>query len=187
MQGGYLEIVFRNIILEGPDTPDFGAFARLTSIVIELRAARCAKSDTVTTVNNEDYNVLVKREPVIGALSVDVPYFSPKSYENILWKYNASGVLKPFGYEPFWDGESDSDSIPLPGQIHKQLLCFNHEALSILEGDFGPVAKSAAICHDYEFAYKGKRYLLQFGTLDLLTGRMQSAILREYIWWGDLW
>jgi len=114
--------------------------------------------------------VRVERKPDIAALSLSVPYFSLRSYENIIWTYDTNDVVVPFKYNTFWDGESSSDAIPLAGQIHKQMLCFNHEALSILEGSFGPVNKDYAVGPEWEFVYKNKRF-----------------ILREFIWWDDLW
>ena len=185
--GGVLDINFYNFHTSGEDTPDYGSYVRLTAIKAKLNVKSVLKSDTVTTINNSDYNVKVERKPEFGAMSASVPFFVAQNYPGALWTYDANNVLVPYDYANYLDAFSASTAIPLPVQIHKQMLCFNHVSLTTLEGNCGLVDKSDRLDFNEEFYYKGKYYLLQSGTLDVLRNRLSSAIFHEYIWYPNLW
>lgn len=184
--GGNLDIEFANFYTAGETDPILGAFVRLTALKAKINARAVLKSDTITTINDPDYNVKVERRPVVGAMSVNMPVFRPGNYPGALWVYGTYSP-KPYGYANYWRGFNSSTAIPLPAQIHKQLLCFNHISLTALGGTFGAVDKSdLLIIGGQDYNYKGKHYILQSGTLDVLTNRVSSAVLHEYIWYDDL-
>ena len=182
--GGSIDIIFHNLICRGDDTPDYGVFCRLTELKVALNKATRLKKNTVTTVNNDDYNVEEKRKPNIAPLSVTQTLLHPLNYENALYKYDSNGVPVLYNYNVRYRDTENTQ--PLPGQIHKQILCFFHEALSILEGDFGRTDR-AALYTPGLFRYKDKTYLLHGGTFDVLRDRINSGMLREFIWYDDLW
>ena len=184
--GGFIDIEFANFYTAGEDAPSMGAYVRLTAIKAKINARAVLRSDTVTTINDPNYNVMIERKPVVGALSVEMPVFRPGNYPGALWTYGTYGPV-PYGYANYWRGFDASTAIPLPAQIHKQLLCFNHISLSTLDGTFGAVDKSELVTFGREVNYKGKHYLIQNGTLDVLLNRMSNGILHEYIWYDDLW
>ena len=185
--GGFLDIDFFNFHNVGEDTPDCGSYVRLTAIKVKLNVKSVLKSDTVTTVNNQDYNVKVERKPEFGAMSAQVSFFSADNYPGALWTYDNNGILIPYDYASYFSAFSSTTAIPLPAQIHKQMLCFNHISLTALEGNCGLVNKSKPLDFNEEFYYKGRYYILQSGTLDVLKNRLSSAILHEYIWYPNLW
>lgn len=185
--GGTLDIEFANFRNEGADASSiYGTFERLTEISLRINAKAVLKTDTITTVNNASYNVKVDRKPVVGALSAQMAFASAANYPAALWKYK-NGYLTPYGYANYWNGYASSTAIPLPAQIHKQLLCFNHVSLQSLSGYCGAANKADLVGFGHEFTYKGQYFILQSGTLDVLTNRMRSVQLHEYLWYDDLW
>ena len=56
-----------------------------------------------------------------------------------------------------------------------------------IENAEGQITNYPLIYFDRIFYYKNKKHLLLSGNLDLLTGRLTSAIFREYLAWEELW
>lgn len=185
--GGWLDIGFANFLNYGSDAPAYGSFVRLTAIKTQLNTKSVLKSDTVTTINSTDYNLKVQRKPELGAMSAIVDYASPANYPGALWQYGGNGAPIPHGYANYWSGYNSSTAIPLPAQIHKQMLCFNHVSLRKLEGQMGCVYKADSMTYANEIYYKGHYYLIQSGNLDVLHNRMNGALLHEYVWYDSLW
>lgn len=188
--GGWLDLEFSNFITEEESHSSsnftfYGSFVWLTSLETELNSMKILKQDKVRTINDTAYNVMVDRKPTVGAMSAVVPYFSPENYPGALWVYN-SGKADPYAYANYWNGFNASTAIPLPAQIHKQLLCYNHEALTTLEGSCDIQYALAPLSLRLEFAYKGKHFILQSGTIDVLGCQFTSALFHEYIWYPDL-
>ena len=188
--GGWIDLEFSNFITEEDSHSSsyftfYGSFVWLTSLETELNSMKILKQDKVRTINDAAYNVMVDRKPVVGAMSAVVPYFSPRNYPGALWVYN-SGKADPYAYANYWNGFNASTAIPLPAQIHKQLLCYNHEALTTLEGSCDFAADNIPFSLRYEFSYKGKHFILQSGTVDVLHCQFTSALFHEYIWYPDL-
>lgn len=184
--GGYMDIEFANFRNFGGGPVGYGVYVRLTELNLRLNAKSVLRTDTVTTINNASYNVRIERKPVVGALSANMAYFAAGNYPAALWKYS-NGLLTPYAYANFWSGYAASTAIPLPAQIHKQLLCFNHVSLQSLQGYFGAVNKSDIVGFGTEYLYKGQYFLLHSATLDVLANRVTSGTLHEYIWYDDLW
>lgn len=185
--GGWLDIGFANFLNYGSDAPAYGSFVRLTALKTQLNTKSVLKSDTVTTINSTDYNVKVQRKPELGAMSAIVDFASPANYLGALWQYDSNGIPIPQQYAHYWNGFNSSTAIPLPAQIHKQILCFNHVSLRMLEGQMGSVYKSDPVSFANEVYYKSHYYIIQNATLDVLHNRMNGVILHEYVWYDSLW
>ena len=185
--GGWLDIGFANFLNYGSDAPAYGSFVRLTAIKTQLNTKSVLKSDTVTTINSTDYNVKVQRKPELGAMSAIVDFASPANYPGALWQYDSNDIPIPQQYAHYWNGFNSSTAIPLPAQIHKQILCFNHISLRMLEGQMGSVYKSDPVSFANEVYYKSHYYIIQNATLDVLHNRMNGVILHEYVWYDSLW
>lgn len=187
--GGMLYICFTDIRLKSAGLrgsyTQLGTFARLVSFKVIQNSLSFLKSNTVTTINNIAYNVEVKRTPMFAALSQDVAYFQPRSYKKTLWEMGTY-MVQPFGYNVYWSGESAADAVPLPGQIHRQILCYYHEALPVLEGDFY-LADLGPLYSPTLFLYKNRQYIMFNGTFNVLRDRVDGGMLHAFYWWDDLW
>lgn len=185
--GGILRVYFLNWHTRGDDYPDYGSYVPIRKVEFSPTSKTVLKSDTVTTVNNSTYNLVKEREPKVAPLSVNVPYLNGYSYENALWDVDSFSRLIPFAYKVYWSNEASTNAIPVAGQIHKQLLCYNAEPLSILNGDCFLVDKSEPWHPSRILSYKGRQFIMQSCTYDVLEGRLTGAILHEFIWFDDLW
>lgn len=139
------------------------------------------ESDTVTTINDESYNVRFKRSPEIGPLSYDIGRVIPDNYQNVLY-YRSGDTVLPYGYRLNWGGEQGSK--PFPALVHMQLLVNHLVPMQVLEGD---CMVEGEIWPGGVYKYKGKRFLLLSGTYDFVTGRMQGVVLREFKEYSDVW
>ena len=184
--GGWLQIEFYNFIHVGLPGTIYGLFDRVTAIKTTLNAKSVLKSDNVTTVNNADYNVKLERKPEFGAMSAQVPWMNPANYPNALWAYNGTDV-EPLDYAAYLNGYASSTAIPLPAQIHKQMLCYCYTPLEVLGGNCGTVNKAQLLNFGQLATYKGKDYIIQGGTLDVLQNRISGVVLHEFAWYADMW
>lgn len=141
-------------------------------------------SDTVTTVNDEAFNVICSEDRDLGFLSREARWQTPGNYVNAFYYRNDDRVVVPVGYVMGWDGESRTE--PFPAILHRQMLMYHHSPMQLLEGDC-----MSADGHRWEFdrtiTYKGTRFLLQGGTYDFVTGVMSGARLRGFEFYDDLW
>ena len=162
-----------------------GVYARLASFQVGV-GVDSLKRNTVRTVNNESYNILMDRDPVIAPLSRDVPIVTPASYPSALFYYpGGSSYPAQYPYLVNWDGISGVTK-PLPVLIHQQILCYRGASLWEVSGECAPQNKGLfwfnALCH-----YKSRTYMMQSATLDFMTGNITGAVLREFLDYDDIW
>lgn len=180
-EGKYAIRFYRIVYKMGFGSYDTGVYARLGSISVSANVPHTV-SDTVTTINDESFNVRFTRTPALGVLSNDAGRIVVGNYENILYFRPSIGKIAPYPYNLTWDGAIGR--WPLPVLIHMQLLTNHLEPMEILEGD---CMVEGAIFPGRTFKYKGKRFLLVSGTYDPLAGRYVGATLREFQEYSDVW
>ncbi len=182
--GGILQFSFTDIQYKMFYGGGVGVYARLDSFQVTANGSHLGKS-TIKTVNNEAYNVKFEREPKIAPLTRDVEWALASNYPSILYYYD-NGQLKTYPYLCHWDLRTTDPEKPLALMIHQQLLCYYGATLWVLSGECAPQGKQLfwlnSICH-----YKGRNFILQSGTLDFMSGTVESAIIREFIDYDDIW
>ena len=162
-----------------------GCYARLSNVTIESNAVNL-KSNTIRTINDEKYNVLINRKPSVAPLSRQVSYTHPANYPSALFYLSGSDYLpKPFPYEGNWSNISRVTK-PLPVLIHQQLLCYRGANLWQVSGECAPKERRL-LFFDTIVRYKNRRYIIQAGTMDFMTGTFVSATLREFLEYDDIW
>jgi len=181
--GGFLVVQFVDIHFSGADAPEMGIYARVSDISFTLNSSML-KSNRLTTINNDDYNVAVTRKPRFSALSIDVPIVSTQSYKNALYYYDSGGQYHPYGYLGHWYGASAQ--VPFPAMIHQQILAYRYGAAQVLSGNCG-LADHGALGFQTAFSYKGHKFLMKGGTFDMFTGRLASAVFHEFLYFDELW
>lgn len=162
-----------------------GIYMGVKGISLQMpESAESLNSDTVTTVNDEAYNVTCDEDRDLGFLSREVGWQTPGNYVNTIYYENDGRVIVPVGYVMGWNGASRLE--PFPTILHRQILMYHHSTMQMLEGDCMPAQPGA-----WDFGsiatYKGHSFLLQGGTYDFVSGEMSGARLREFEFYEDLW
>ena len=188
--GGYITLTFDRIVykcyeyLPGMDGDARGIYARLGSLTATLNKENLSKN-TIKTINNESYNVMLNRDTVISPLSRSTPVARPSNYPTALYRYDSDGLPEPFPYEVNWHG-IDGVVKPLPVLVHQQILCYRGASLWELSGECAPKNRGLfwfdSLCH-----YKNRTYILQSGTLDFVAGTIHGVVLREFLEYDDIW
>jgi hypothetical protein len=80
----------------------------------------------------------------------------------------------------------DSDTpVPLSALVHQQMLAYYAKPNNLLTGELvldGDVPDFRSL-----WRWGGKDHLLMSGTLNVLTGRMENAVLREFTRYDHMW
>ena len=163
-----------------------GAYLGITSLALEIfESSEELGTDTVTTINNELYNVTCNRSPEIGFLSRDVIWQTPQNYMNALYYLNSEFLVQPVGYKLMW-GNATATEEPFPVILHRQILCYHRIASQVLDGECMREDKYGW-SFDEVLTYKGHKFILVKGVYDVLSGVMSSATLREFEEYDDIW
>lgn len=162
-----------------------GFFMGVVNVTLSISNAKGVSGNIVRTVNNESYNIENTKTTKIGAMSRVVDWLTPQNYENVLYHLDGNGSPVMAGYTFGWDNYSTS-ALPLPVLIHLQRLCYHLTAMELLQGDCIE-ADNQGFRFDAIYAYKGSHYILQSGTLDLMSGNMEDGNYRQFLRYSDVW
>lgn len=187
---GFLFLVLNSItFVKQPETKyaDYnGCYLGVMGLSIDTPSPdKALKSDTVTTINNELYNVTCNRSPEIGFLSRDVIWQTPQNYMNALYYLNSEFLVQPVGYKLMW-GNATATEEPFPAILHRQILCYHRIASQVLDGECMREDRYGW-SFDEVLTYKGHKFILVKGVYDMLSGVMSSATLREFEEYDDVW
>lgn len=182
--GGVLRLIIKQIAFTVEDlSKPGGLYLAISGVEFSLASdtLESLSSLTVTTVNDQSYNVEDKRDSAIGAAYSDVPWISPDNYPNVLYS-KTDGTLKMVDLAFHWMGEDGT--LPLPVIIHLQQLCYHLTAFEILEGE----AYAATLPRfDCLYTYKGNTLMVISATVDLIAGNFETAVFRQFLAYEDVW
>lgn len=133
------------------------------------------KTLRINTLYKETNNVVLSRSPRFAPNPSKV-----LSYKQI--RNNIYSKATPEGSDSWVFNDNDIPQ-PLSVLIHQQLLAYYSKPNNVLTGEL--VTEDPTFDALYE--WQGKLHLLTSGTLNIVTGRMENAILREYIRYDRLW
>lgn len=134
------------------------------------------EKNTIKTVYNEGNNVVLKRSPELG------PAYDPVLFPGLI----KNGIFKPENnaLRPAKEWSFGSEEPAQLGVlIHKQLLCYHSKPNNYITGNIvnGMLGLSC------NWIWHEKEHILISGSLNLLTGQIQNAVLREFIRYEDMW
>ena len=189
--GGVIAVTFNQVVYKCWDYGGHGCYARLKYAGAELAGTNALKSNKVTTINDDTYNVMLKRKPLFGVLSKEMAFVNPKNYLAGMFYYATYGGYPDLlPYMMKFNDQTDAYLVPLPVLIHQQILCYYFGASRVLTGNCSAVKELTGRGH-YDFnklaTYKGRKYLFQGGTFDLVSGIISNACFREFMDYDDLW
>lgn len=139
----------------------------------------------LTTEYSDKYSVRITRSPELG--------INPTTDGHVAYVPNAilaEGKAQYFGAEqwvwPLGRETLPSTGISLSRLIHQQLLAYHAQPNNLLTGE---LMDAAGDTPDFRslWRWNGKLHMLMSGTLNVLTGRMESATLREFTRYDHMW
>ena len=141
-------------------------------------AASLMKSNTIKTVYNEGNNVVLNRKPDLAPAHDSV--FLPAIIKNGIFVDSLKGKI-PAKEWAFDDGVVAE----LPVHIHKQILCYYSKPNNVISGSI--VNAQGYARNPCNWIWKGKEHILMSGSLNLLNGHIDGAVLREFVRYEDMW
>lgn len=162
---------------EGISKGAYVPFKEFSLIDVNLENTSIPGSQKITTAYNSKNNILIQRRPEFGFNSADVA--SPKIIKNGMF------IFKDNWYESSdqWKFNNTDAPNPLPVLIHQQMLAYYSKPNNVLTGE---LATSNPLFNAL-YEWNGKKHILTSGALNILTGRMENAVLREFRRYDYMW
>ena len=174
--------------------PCVGVFGRISNMHINVELPKdidLLKKLTVTTNYSDKYAVRITRDPEFSVNPTTLPEvaYIPNALLNEGWNQyrglsdwiwlHGREVVGPTAILPEHTGVS------LSRLIHQQLLAYHASPNNLLTGELVDVDLANPFTALYEWG--GVKHMLMSGSLNILTGRMESAVLRSYARYDHMW
>lgn len=176
-----IEFLCGKYIIRGEYTDDGnGMYMPVTELKMTSVWATEAENK-VTTKYNETNNVILERQPAVGCLNFDTT--SPNEVLNGVY---SPTLGRPASREWRWSDEG-ATTYQLPVLLHKELLCYHSKPNNVLTGEMIVDDLKGLPSFDCVWMWRGKEHLLMAGRVNLVSGTMEGAELREFTRYEDLW
>lgn len=155
------------------------AYCKVSNLLVEQSEADSYKYNKLTSIYDESYNLTITRESALGAGPL---MLSPKVITNGIYLPNAL-------YSPARNWQwPDKEVTSLQALIAQQILMYYSQPNSVITGTLLAIAQNGEVL-DFNnlWQWRNKKLALISGQLDLTSGFIESAKLREYIEWSNLW
>lgn len=136
------------------------------------------QKNTVTTHYNDLNNVAIKREPDFGPAYNAVAF--PEIIKNGFYIGKSASTFNPAKRWTF-DGQ---DFVELAVLVHKQLLCYFAKPNNLISGTITNIGMMFPECN---FEWGGAEHMLASGSWNLLNLHLESAVIREFTRYEDMW
>ena len=179
-QNGILTFEIHFVQLSVYETESVGAYARLTNMsLVDLAMEETAIPERlkITTKFNEKNNILIQRKPEFGFNSGNVA--SPKIVRNGMY------IMADDWYESSdeWQFTPADTPNPYPVLVHQQMLAYYSKPNNVLTGELALTYPTL----NRWYIWNGARHIMTSGALNILTGRMENVVLREFKKFGQVW
>jgi hypothetical protein len=165
-----------------------GIYLRIKDVSIDVALpedTQVLDKVSLTTEYSDKYSVRIKRSPELGinpTTAPEVAYVPNAITAETKTQYvGAEQWIWPLGRTTL-----PNTGISLPRLIHQQLLAYHSAPNNLLTGE---LLDAAGYTPDFRslWAWNGKKHMLISGSLNILTGRMESATLREFKRYDHMW
>lgn len=135
------------------------------------------ETNNVNTVYIDTNNVILDHSPELGPALDEVPF--PSVIKNGIFVKSGNAYLPAKKWA--WSGGTPQQ---MAVYNHLQLLCYHSKPNNVISGDivYADFVDMAAI---YEWG--GANHILVSGSYNFLNGHIESAVLREFQWYNDMW
>ena len=165
-----------------------GLYLRIKDVQINVAISQNANifdKTTLTTEYSDKYSVRLTRSPELG--------INPTTAPQVVYIQNAilaEGLSQYYGAEQWvWPHGREilpTTGISLPRLIHQQLLAYHAKPNSVLTGELMDTGGELPDWNSI-WMWNGKEHMLMSGSLNVLTGRMEGATLREFTRYEHMW
>lgn len=135
-------------------------------------------SQKTTTHYNQKNNIRLQRSIGYGFNDADVA--NPKIIRNGMYILSEDNWYQSTDQWCFNPGDIPK---PMPVLLHQQLLAYYAKPNNVLTGEIATIDPIFNALYEWN----GKKHYLLSGTLNILTGRMESAVLREFMRYDHMW
>lgn len=132
----------------------------------------------ITTNYNASNNIILNRKPEYAANDSDI--IVPRQIENAYYVLNSDNEYISTERWVFTNNEQPQ---PLAVLIHQQLLAYYAKPNNVLTGELAIDDPR----FDALYRWNGVDHMLISGTLNILTGRMENAVLRQFTRYDHMW
>lgn len=179
---GSTEIQFVILKIEYAQTSSglnkYGLYAGIQLLAFEQSEGNAVlETNNVNTKYVDSNNVIIERDPEFGPAYNTVAL--PQIIKNGIFVKSGNAYLPAKGWA--WSGGTPQQ---MAVYNHLQLLCYHSKPNNIISGDIvnADFAEMEAI---YEWG--GANHLLVSGSYNFLNGRIESAVLREFKFYSEMW
>ena len=133
----------------------------------------------LSTLYKDTNNIVLNRSPKFAPNPS--PLIKPLQVSNGMYGVSGNAIK---GSDQWVFHESDTP-VPLSALVHQQMLAYYAKPNNLLTGELvleGDVPDFRSL-----WRWGGKDHVLMSGTLNVLTGRMESAVLREFMRYDHVW
>ena len=183
-RNGTFEIEIHGFIVsrsfDSPGGVSKGAYVQVKDMTLKdvaLENSSIPQSLKVTTNYSAKNNIRIQRNASFGFNMGQIS--SPKVVVNGLY------IDKDQWYKASDEWKFNANDIPQPLSVmlHKQLLAYYSKPNNVLTGE---LATSNPLFNAL-YEWNGKKHLLTSGSLNIISGRMENVILREFTRYDYMW
>lgn len=167
----------------GSSLQKYGLYACIHNISIDIPdAVSLLEANNVNTNYNDINNIIISREPKLGPAYN--PVAIPQFITNGIYIRNIGAQTRAYLPASQWAWSSNTTPQQLAVYNHLQLLCYHAKPNNIISGDIVNADFLNTAC---VYQWNGANHILVSGTYNYLNGIIESAVLREFTWYSDMW
>ena len=179
---GSTEIQFVILKIEYAQTSSglnkYGLYAGIQLLAFEQPEGNAVlETNNVNTKYVDSNNVIIERDPEFGPAYNTVAL--PQIIKNGIFVKSGNAYLPAKGWA--WSGGTPQQ---MAVYNHLQLLCYHGKPNNVISGDITNV-NFENIATIYE--WNGAEHILVSGSYNFISGRLESAVLREFTRYDDMW
>ena len=141
------------------------------------QAASLCETNNVNTVYVDTNNVILEHSPELAPALDEVPF--PSVIKNGIFVKSGNAYLPEMGWA--WSGGTPQQ---MAVYNHLQLLCYHSKPNNIISGD---IVNADFVDMEAIYEWGGANHLLVSGSYNFLNGRIESAVLREFKFYNEMW
>ena len=139
--------------------------------------ASLCETNNVNTVYVDTNNVILEHSPELAPALDEVPF--PSVIKNGIFVKSGNAYLPAKGWA--WSGGTPQQ---MAVYNHLQLLCYHSKPNNIISGD---IVNADFVDMEAIYEWGGANHLLVSGSYNFLNGRIESAVLREFKFYNEMW